>query len=81
MEVPLGSEFEEGVEQADGIGAARNGDTDLLGRLEHAVAGDGVCDALEQGEYHLYRGSRCGPAVAISPVFIIAHNRSCEASP
>jgi hypothetical protein len=45
------------------------------------VAGDGVCDALEQGEYHLYRGSRCGPAVAISLVFIIAHNRSCEASP
>jgi hypothetical protein len=50
-EVPLGSEIEEGVEQAHGIGAARDGDTNPLARLEHAVAGDGLSDAVKHGEY------------------------------
>jgi hypothetical protein len=51
MEVPTRSEFEERAEQAHGIGPARDGDTHLLGRFEHAVAGDGVGDAIKHGEY------------------------------
>ena len=52
-EVPAGSEFEQDVEEADGIGAARDGDTDLLAGLEHAVAGDGLSDAIEQVSFSL----------------------------
>jgi len=39
------------------VGAARNGDTHLLAGLEHAIAGDGVGDAIKQGEYRLYRSA------------------------
>jgi hypothetical protein len=28
------------------------------------VAGDGLSDAIKQGEYRLYRGSRCGPLIS-----------------
>ena len=51
MQVPTRSEFEERVQQAHRIGPARDGDTHLLGRFEHAVAGDGVGDAIKHGEY------------------------------
>ena len=55
-EVPLGSEFEEDVEQAHGVGATRDGDPHLLPRLEHAVAGNCLSDAIK-----LWRRHSCLP--------------------
>ena len=47
VEVPERSQLAEHVEQANGIGAARHGDTDGLARFKHAVERDGLTDAVE----------------------------------
>jgi hypothetical protein len=75
-EVPAGSEFEEDVKEADGVGAAGDGDTDLLGRLKHAVAGDGLSDAIEHREYrfHLNTDKR-GLKRRFLSAFIRVHRR------
>jgi len=60
-EVPARSEFDQHVQQAHRIGPARNGHTDVLARLEHAVAGDSLSDAIKHGEYRFHCTARSAP--------------------
>lgn len=47
LEVPARGQFAEGVQKEDGIRSARNRDAEALSGGEHAMAGDGVGDAIE----------------------------------
>jgi hypothetical protein len=46
------------VEQADGIGAAGDGDGNAIAGSEHAMALDGMDDAVEQDDFIVGTGLR-----------------------
>jgi hypothetical protein len=50
-EIPAGSEVAEDVEEAHGIGAAGDGDGDAVAGREHAMALNGMDDAVEQDDF------------------------------
>ena len=50
-QVPAGGKFEENVEEADGVGAAGDCDGNAIARSEHAMALDGMDDAVEQDDF------------------------------
>jgi hypothetical protein len=50
-QIPAGGEVAEDVEEADGIGAAGDGDGDAIAGREHAMALDGMDDAVEQDDF------------------------------
>jgi hypothetical protein len=49
-QVPAGEEFEEDVEEADGVGAAGDGNGDAIAGGEHAMALDSMDDSVEQDD-------------------------------
>jgi hypothetical protein len=50
-QIPAGGKIEEDVEEANGIGAAGDGDGDAIAGGEHAMALDGMDDAAEQDDF------------------------------
>ena len=50
-QVPPGGKLEENVEEADGVGAAGDCDSNAIARSEHAMALDGMDDAVEQDDF------------------------------
>jgi hypothetical protein len=50
-QIPAGGEVAEDVEEADGIGAAGDGDSNAIAGREHAMALDGMDDAVEQDDF------------------------------
>jgi hypothetical protein len=49
----LGAEFEEDVEEADGIGASGDRDSDMVAGGQHLVAGDGCADLCKEGHFDI----------------------------
>jgi hypothetical protein len=85
-QVPPGGKLEENVEEADGVGAAGDSDSNAIAGIEHAMALDGMDDSVEQDDFIVgpasgarhKSGAGCQPArrLATAAVSCTAYYRS-----
>ena len=59
-QVPPGGKLEENVEEADGVGAAGDSDSNAIAGIEHAMALDGMDDSVEQDDFIVGLASGAG---------------------